>query len=98
MHFAIPDVVRRDHAVVDDVIWADCERQQVCRHWSCGLEDSAREAIAWIDHPVVMIDTETTGRDPSTERVVELAVVRGAHGQIVSRNAWLINPGGMGVP
>jgi DNA polymerase-3 subunit epsilon len=43
--------------------------------------------------PIVAIDTETTGRDPSTDRVVEVACVRWERGEIVSRKSWLVNPG-----
>jgi DNA polymerase-3 subunit epsilon len=47
----------------------------------------------WVEYPIVMIDVETTGRDPASDHVVELAVVRGEKGEVISRNAWLINPG-----
>jgi DNA polymerase III subunit epsilon len=43
--------------------------------------------------PIVAIDTETTGRDPSTDRVVEVACVRWERGEIVLRKSWLVNPG-----
>ena len=45
------------------------------------------------DLPLVAIDTETTGRDPSTDRVVEVACVRWERGEIVLRKSWLVNPG-----
>jgi DNA polymerase-3 subunit epsilon len=45
------------------------------------------------DLPVVAIDTETTGRDPSSDRVVEVACVRFERGEIVLRKSWLVNPG-----
>jgi DNA polymerase-3 subunit epsilon len=45
------------------------------------------------DLPIVAIDTETTGRDPSTDRVVEVACVRWERGEIVMRKSWLVNPG-----
>lgn len=49
------------------------------------------------DHPVnglrlVSIDTETTGRDTTLDRVVEIACVTWHGGQIVQRRSWLINP------
>ena len=50
------------------------------------------------DHAVhglhlVAIDTETTGRDPLTSRVVEVACVFWRDGAVVERKSWLINPG-----
>jgi DNA polymerase-3 subunit epsilon len=40
-----------------------------------------------------VIDTETTGIDPATARVVDLGVVIVEGGAIVERCGWLINPG-----
>jgi len=45
------------------------------------------------DLPIVAIDTETTGRDPATDRVVEVACVRWERGDITLRKSWLVNPG-----
>jgi DNA polymerase III subunit epsilon len=45
------------------------------------------------DLPIVAIDTETTGRDPASDRVVEVACVRWERGEITLRKSWLINPG-----
>lgn len=50
------------------------------------------------DHPVdaldlVAIDTETTGRDPEVDRIVEIACVRFRSGVVVERTAFLVNPG-----
>ncbi len=39
------------------------------------------------------IDTETTGRDPLTDRVVEVACVLWRDGAIIERKSWLVNPG-----
>jgi DNA polymerase-3 subunit epsilon len=49
------------------------------------------------DHAVqglrlVAIDTETTGRDPALDRVVEIACVTWEAGQVVRRRTWLVNP------
>lgn len=41
---------------------------------------------------LVSIDTETTGRDPTVDRVVEIACITWDGGQIVQRRSWLINP------
>lgn len=43
--------------------------------------------------PVVSIDTETTGRDPQLDRVVEVGCVVWHNGSVVSRHDWLVNPG-----
>jgi DNA polymerase III subunit epsilon len=44
------------------------------------------------DLPVVAIDTETTGRDPLSDRIVEVACVRWERGEITLRKSWLVNP------
>lgn len=43
--------------------------------------------------PIVAIDTETTGRDATTDRIVEVATVRWDGTNIVDRQSWLVNPG-----
>lgn len=43
--------------------------------------------------PLVSIDTETTGRDPRNDRIVEIACVVLLGGRIVEQQSWLINPG-----
>ncbi|MCU0690889.1 MAG: 3'-5' exonuclease [Polyangiaceae bacterium] len=58
-----------------------------------GIADELDEASPWSELPIVMIDTETTGREPADDRIVEVAVVRGRGGVVESRHAWLINPG-----
>ena len=45
------------------------------------------------DLPIVSIDTETTGRDPDADRVVEVACVFWRGGQREGERSWLINPG-----
>ncbi|MEZ4220714.1 MAG: 3'-5' exonuclease [Polyangiaceae bacterium] len=50
--------------------------------------DVALEALA-----MVCVDTETTGRDSSTDRIVEIACVRWENGVVVRRDNWLVNPG-----
>jgi len=39
------------------------------------------------------IDTETTGRDPLNDRVVEVACVFWRDGVVTGRKSWLVNPG-----
>ncbi len=47
----------------------------------------------WHELPIALIDLETTGRDASVDRVVEVGVVVGRAGEIVARFNWLVNPG-----
>ncbi len=42
---------------------------------------------------LVAIDTETTGRDPEVDRIVEIACVRWRGGVVVERTSFLVNPG-----
>jgi DNA polymerase III subunit epsilon len=41
---------------------------------------------------MVSIDTETTGRDPAVDRIVEIACITWDGGQIARRKSWLVNP------
>jgi DNA polymerase-3 subunit epsilon len=43
--------------------------------------------------PLVSIDTETTGRDPRQDRIVEIACVVLLGGEVVEKRVWLVNPG-----
>jgi DNA polymerase-3 subunit epsilon len=56
------------------------------------LDDFAADHAVHALH-LVAIDTETTGRDPLVDRVVEVACVFWREGGIVERKSWLINPG-----
>ena len=47
----------------------------------------------WYAWPVVVIDFETTGPEPSTCSPVEVGLVRFEHGQPVQRWSSLVNPG-----
>jgi DNA polymerase-3 subunit epsilon len=58
-----------------------------------GLAEEFAADAAWIDLPIALIDVETTGRDASVDRVVEIGVAVGRGGQIVARYNWLIHPG-----
>ncbi len=48
---------------------------------------------AWVDYPIAFLDTETTGLDAKTERVIEVGLVIGRGGEVLDRKSWLINPG-----
>ncbi len=41
----------------------------------------------------VAFDTETTGVNPGTDRIVEIGAVKYRDGEIVGEKSWLINPG-----
>jgi DNA polymerase-3 subunit epsilon len=58
-----------------------------------GLAEGFLSDHAVADLPIVAIDTETTGRDPASDRVVEVACVRWENGEITLRKSWLVNPG-----
>ena len=47
----------------------------------------------WQEIDVALLDVETTGRDASVDRVVEVGIVVGRRGDVVARYNWLINPG-----
>jgi len=48
---------------------------------------------AWVDIPIALIDTETTGRDSGNDRIVEIGVVLGLRGEVTGRFSRLIDPG-----
>lgn len=60
---------------------------------AAGLAEECHGDCTVIDLPLVAIDTETTGRDPGVDRVVEIACVVWRGGQVVSSRHWLVNPG-----
>jgi DNA polymerase III subunit epsilon len=48
---------------------------------------------SWIELPIALIDTETTGRDANQDRIIEIGVVMGLRGEVVGRFSKLVNPG-----
>jgi DNA polymerase-3 subunit epsilon len=56
------------------------------------VAELAAEAM-WNELPIALIDVETTGRDASVDRVVELGIVVGKGGEVIARFNWLIQPG-----
>lgn len=58
-----------------------------------GLASAFAADEPWRDIRIAMIDVETTGRDASVDRVVELGIVIGQAGRVVERHNWLIQPG-----
>ncbi len=59
---------------------------------AAGLAEEYDAHAPMRDLPVVSIDTETTGRDPSVDRVIEVACVVWQGGQVLERHSWLIDP------
>lgn len=58
-----------------------------------GLAPGFANDVPWRDLDVALLDVETTGRDASVDRVVEVGIVVGRGGEIVARYNWLIHPG-----
>lgn len=58
-----------------------------------GVASEHDAGSAWVDVPIALIDTETTGRDSSNDRIVEIGVVMGYKGEVTGRFSKLINPG-----
>ena len=58
-----------------------------------GVVEEIPPEAAWQDQVIAFIDTETTGRNPAVDRVIEIGVVFGRNGEIFDRRNWLINPG-----
>jgi DNA polymerase III subunit epsilon len=56
------------------------------------LEELAADA-PWAALPIALVDVETTGRDASVDRVVEVGITIARGGEIVERKNWLVNPG-----
>ncbi|MDQ2646743.1 MAG: 3'-5' exonuclease [Myxococcota bacterium] len=57
-----------------------------------GLCEEFTTDHAFSDLRLISIDTETTGRDPAVDRIVEIACVVWQNGTVVARSAWLVNP------
>lgn len=58
-----------------------------------GLAEGLDPGAAVEGLPIVALDTETTGRDPAVDRVVEIAAVVYRGGAVTTRHRWLVNPG-----
>jgi DNA polymerase III subunit epsilon len=57
-----------------------------------GLAQGFAPDVPWQEIDIALLDVETTGRDASVDRVVELGIVVGRNGDVVARYNWLINP------
>src|SRR5262249_41477271 len=58
-----------------------------------GVASEHDAAEPWAACPIAFLDTETTGRDPAIDRIIEIGVVLGRDGVIVERKSWILNPG-----
>lgn len=58
-----------------------------------GLVEGFAADVPWQELDVALLDVETTGRDASVDRVVEVGIVVGRNGEVVARYNWLIHPG-----
>ncbi len=58
-----------------------------------GLVEEFTSEHAWHDLPIALLDVETTGRDASVDRVVELGIAVAKRGEVIARYNWLIHPG-----
>jgi len=57
-----------------------------------GVAEEWAPDLGMRDLPLVCIDTETTGRDPAVDRVIEIGCVFFRDGEVGERVSWLINP------
>ena len=46
----------------------------------------------WFDLPLAVVDVETTGLDPTTDRIIEIAIIHMAGGEVQDRYTSLVNP------
>lgn len=58
-----------------------------------GLLPDLAADTPWSELEIALVDVETTGRDASVDRVVEVGVVVGRGGEVLLRKNWLVNPG-----
>ena len=58
-----------------------------------GLAEEYEPATSWYELPLVLIDFETTGRDASEDRIIEIGIVHLQSGEITLKKSILINPG-----
>jgi DNA polymerase III subunit epsilon len=58
-----------------------------------GLIQGLEAEAAWAELPIALLDVETTGKDASVDRIVEVGVAIARGGEIVERRNWLVNPG-----
>ena len=52
--------------------------------------ESNTPAPWWLDPGFIAFDTETTGVDPASDRIVTAAMVNFANGEVTSEHEWLL--------
>ena len=57
-----------------------------------GVAEEVDAEAPWAEQLIAFLDVETTGLEASTNRVIEVGVVLGRGGEILSKHGWLINP------
>jgi DNA polymerase-3 subunit epsilon len=65
----------------------------VLRAVTRGLIQELEAEATWASLPIALLDVETTGRDASVDRIVEVGIAIARGGEIVERKNWLVNPG-----
>jgi DNA polymerase-3 subunit epsilon len=60
---------------------------------SAGLAEEFDPDARWAELPIAFIDVETTGTDPTQDRIIELGIVIGRDSEVQARHSWLCNPG-----
>lgn len=60
---------------------------------AAGIAAEFDAAASWVEETIALIDLETTGRDASSDRIIEIGIVLGRGGEVIERMGWLIHPG-----
>jgi DNA polymerase-3 subunit epsilon len=58
-----------------------------------GLLDDFAADTQWSELSIALVDVETTGKDASVDRVVEVGIAIARGGELVESKNWLVNPG-----
>jgi DNA polymerase-3 subunit epsilon len=58
-----------------------------------GLSQQFEAGAGWATLPLAVVDFETTGLSPDTDRVLEIGVACFAGGELTGLHNWLVNPG-----
>lgn len=58
-----------------------------------GLVEQLSADGVWTELPIALVDVETTGRDASVDRIVEVGIAIARGGVLAERKNWLVNPG-----